>query len=217
MVTNNRARLSAAKSQQLTRLLTITKTANMRAVMDPCELARIIALVAVDIGRTEDFQSTFPLFWEKVSPPADYYSTSVDWFTSPTDGITMFDVVDMLDWGQTVDDDFQTYLRCLTELHKRRRKYSLILQRQPLPTMIQISPRALMEYGFDIPPAALASWLSWRKFFYDLDNRSAQETGYLFEPILAAAIGGEPVRTTRRGVRSTAGRFCLMAQLWPMN
>jgi hypothetical protein len=32
----------------------------------------------------------------------------------------------------------------------------------------------------------LAEWL------YDIDNRSAQETGYLFEPILAAAIGGIP-------------------------
>ena len=60
-----------------------------------------------------------------------------------------------------------------------------------MPTMVQVSPRALMEYG-RVEPQALASWLTWRKFFYDLDNRAAQETGYLFEPILAAAIGGEP-------------------------
>lgn len=92
--------------------------------------------------------------------------------------------------------DFTTYLRCLSELHKRRRKYALILGAQPLPTMVQVSPRALMEFG-QVDPEALASWLTWRKFFYDLDNRSAQETGYLFEPILAAAIGGEP-----RGARS---------------
>lgn len=201
MATNKRARLSAEKSQQLTRLLTITKTANMKAVMDPCELARVIALVAVDIGRAVDFQSAFPSFWSDLMPPADYYSTPVEWFTSPAVGITTFDVVDMLDWGVSVDEDFQTFLRCLTELHKRRRKYGLILQRQPLPTMVQVSPRALMEYGPDFPPEALASWLSWRKFFYDLDNRSAQETGYLFEPILAAAIGGEPKSARTRVVR----------------
>jgi hypothetical protein len=87
--------------------------------------------------------------------------------------------------------DFVTYLRCLAELHKRRRKYAMILSMQPMPTMVKISPRSLMEYGH-VEPEALASWLTWRKFFYDLDNRSAQETGYLFEPILAAAIGGEP-------------------------
>jgi hypothetical protein len=92
--------------------------------------------------------------------------------------------------------DFNTYLRCLSELHKRRRKYAMILAAQPLPTMVQVSPRALIEYG-QVNTEALASWLTWRKFFYDLDNRSAQETGYLFEPILAAAIGGEP-----KGARS---------------
>ena len=35
--------------------------------------------------------------------------------------------------------------------------------------------------------------MSWRKLIYDIDNRSAQETGYLFEPILASCLGGEPV------------------------
>jgi hypothetical protein len=125
----------------------------------------------------------------------------MDWFSEEDASITTLDVVDMLEVGKSLDDDFQTYLRCLTELHKRRRKYGLILQRQPLPTMVQVSPRALMEYGPDFPPEALASWLSWRKFFYDLDNRSAQETGYLFEPILAAAIGGEPKSAKTRVVR----------------
>lgn len=35
--------------------------------------------------------------------------------------------------------------------------------------------------------------MSWRKLIYDIDNRSAQETGYLFEPILASCLGGEPM------------------------
>jgi len=68
--------------------------------------------------------------------------------------------------------------------------------------MTQISPRALIEYG-NINSQALASWLVWRKFFYDLDNRAAQETGYLFEPILAAALGGEQKSSQARVVSRT--------------
>nr|BAA11340.1 ApaLI restriction endonuclease [Acetobacter pasteurianus] len=198
-----RQRLSAERSQQLTRLLTITKTANMRALMEASELAKVIALVAVDIGKSDEMARAFPVLWPKISPQQEYYATAVDWFTNPDETVTSFDVVDMLDAGTSLDQDFMTYLKCLTELHKRRRKYGLILQRQPLPTMVQVSPRALMEYGPDFPPEALASWLTWRKFFYDLDNRSAQETGYLFEPILAAAIGGEAKSARERVVRRT--------------
>ncbi len=198
-----RQRLSAERSQQLTRLLTITKTANMRALMEASELAKLIALVAVDIGKSDEMARAFPAFWRKFAPQQEYYGTAIDWFTAPDEMVTSFDVVDMLDVGTSLDQDFMTYLKCLTELHKRRRKYGLILQRQPLPTMVQVSPRALMEYGPDFPPEALASWLTWRKFFYDLDNRSAQETGYLFEPILAAAIGGEPKSARERVVRRT--------------
>ena len=198
-----RRRLSAERSQQLTKLLTITKTANMRALMEASELAKVIAFVAVDIGKGEEMERTFPVLWPKLAPQQDYYGTAADWFTTPDATVTSFDVVDMLEAGMSLDQDFMTYLKCLTELHKRRRKYGLILQRQPLPTMVQVSPRALMEYGPDFPPEALASWLTWRKFFYDLDNRSAQETGYLFEPILSAAIGGEPKSARERVVRRT--------------
>lgn len=194
-------RLSAEKSKQLTRLITITKTANMKAVMDPSELAKIIALVATDIGVAGAMSDAFPLLWESIAPKAEYYSLSIDWFTEPDVTITTFDVVDLLGCGESLDEDFLTYLKCLIELHKRRRKYGLILQRQPFPTMVQVSPRALMEYGPEFDPEALASWLTWRKFFYDLDNRSAQETGYLFEPILASAIGGEPKSARERVVR----------------
>ena len=189
---NKKPRLSSKKSQELTKLLTITKTATLKAIMDTSELAKVIAVVASDIDKSAEMAAAFPLFWDDCAPPRDYYALSLEWFTAPNDKVTLHDVVEMLDYGKRLDEDFITYLECLMELHKRRRKYGMILQRQPLPTMVQISPRALMEYGPDWQPEALASWLTWRKFFYDLDNRAAQETGYLFEPILAAAIGGEP-------------------------
>lgn len=194
------AKLSAEKSRFLTKLLTIAKTANMSAVMEPSELAKVIAIVATDIGKADEMAKAFPDVWDEIAPTADYYSLKADWFSVPAPHVSSFDVVNLLEAGEDMDDDFMTYLKCLTELHKRRRKYSLILERQPLPTMVQVSPRALIEYGSDFPPEALASWLTWRKFFYDLDNRSAQETGYLFEPILAAAIGGEPMSAKKKVV-----------------
>jgi len=58
--------------------------------------------------------------------------------------------------------------------------------------MDQIGPRVLLEYG-GCDTTLLANWMVWRKWIYDIDNRSAQETGYLFEPLLASCLGGEPV------------------------
>lgn len=185
-----RQRISAAKSQRLTKLLTISKTATMDSSMESIELARIIGIVIHDIGKTADAFAHFPKLWEIIHTTNNYYYIPIQWFTENNNSIHI-DLLDILEFCDSLDDDFDTYLKCLIELHKRRRKFEIILQRQPLPTMVQISPRALIEYGTNFPPESLASWLTWRKFFYDLDNRSAQETGYLFEPILAASIGGE--------------------------
>ena len=84
------------------------------------------------------------------------------------------------------------YLKNLSELWRRRFKFYNILKTQPFPFTEQIGPRCLLEYG-NCEDDLLFSWMSWRKFIYDIDNRSAQETGYLFEPILASCLGGESV------------------------
>lgn len=55
--------------------------------------------------------------------------------------------------------------------------------------MEQIGPRGLLEYGLT-NGKLLSNWMLWRKWIFDIDNRSGQETGYLFEPILASSIGG---------------------------
>lgn len=101
-------------------------------------------------------------------------------------------------FASTPDSD--TYFSCLAALIKARLKFERILERQPFPTMDQVGPRGLLQYG-GLSPSALAALLFWRKWFYDTDNRAAQETGYLFEPILAAAIGGAPVSAARSPVR----------------
>ena len=84
------------------------------------------------------------------------------------------------------------YLKNLSELYRRRFKFYNILKTQPFPTTEQIGLRCLLEYG-NCSNELLFSWMMWRKLIYDIDNRSAQETGYLFEPILASCLGGESV------------------------
>jgi hypothetical protein len=41
---------------------------------------------------------------------------------------------------------------------------------------------------------------------FDIDNRAAQETGYLFEPIMASAIGGVPASAAQSPVRRREDR-----------
>jgi hypothetical protein len=98
------------------------------------------------------------------------------------------------------DPAAETYFACLAALLRQRLKYERILQHQPLPTMDQVGPRALLQYG-SLPPAALAAFLFWRKWIFDIDNRAGQETGYLFEPIIASAIGGAPFGSRKSPVR----------------
>ncbi len=92
------------------------------------------------------------------------------------------------------------YLKNLSELYRRRYKYYHILRTQKFPLPDQIGLRGLLEYG-NCSDDLLFSWMRWRKLIYDIDNRSAQETGYLFEPILSSCLGGEPKSHTNSPVR----------------
>lgn len=96
--------------------------------------------------------------------------------------------------------DADTYFSCLAWLHKLRLKYELVLKTQAIPTMDQVGPRGLLQYG-TTPDGALPPLMQWRKWFFDIDNRAAQLTGYLFEPIFAAALGGTPASANRSPVR----------------
>jgi hypothetical protein len=96
--------------------------------------------------------------------------------------------------------DADTYFYCLATLHKARLKYARILEAQPLPTIDQVGPRGLLQFG-SLRPSALAGFLYWRKWIFDIDNRAGQETGYVFEPIIAHAIGGVAVSSKKSPVK----------------
>lgn len=104
-----------------------------------------------------------------------------------------------------LDQDADTYFSCLASLLKARLKYERILEAQPIPTMDQVGPRGLLQYG-SMSPRALAGLLLWRKWLYDIDNRAAQETGYLFEPIIAHAIGGVPASARKSPIKRVDGK-----------
>lgn len=96
--------------------------------------------------------------------------------------------------------DADSYFICLATLHKSRLKYERILQAQPVPTIDQVGPRGLLQFG-SLRPDALTAFLFWRKWIFDIDNRAGQETGYLFEPIIANAIGGVPASAKRSPIK----------------
>ncbi|MBX0327286.1 hypothetical protein K2Z83_06280 [Oscillochloris sp. ZM17-4] len=105
--------------------------------------------------------------------------------------------------------DADTYFFCLATLHKARLKYERILQSQAIPTIDQVGPRGLLQYG-TLSTSGLVGLLFWRKWMFDIDNRAGQETGYVFEPIIAYAIGGVPYSAkkspVKRGGRGDQGR-----------
>lgn len=89
------------------------------------------------------------------------------------------------------DPDTETFIACLAQILRARLKFQNVLESQSLPTMDQVGPRSILQVGL-LEDNALASHLVWRKWLFDIDNRAAQDTGYLFEPIIAGAIGGVP-------------------------
>lgn len=96
--------------------------------------------------------------------------------------------------------DGDTYFGNLAALHKARQKFCRIIATQPTPTVDQVGPRGLLEYG-RLPTPQLFGLLLWRKWLFDIDNRAAQETGYLYAAMIAACIGGATVSARRSPVR----------------
>lgn len=170
-------------SQLLTNARLLGQSTNLPIVLSDFEIAKIATVILRDVDRID----LVPEIFGDAERLGEYYLIPLKWFSGKKD--LGFSIEEFLLHCETAIPDFLTYFRCLCEVHKRRLKYSRILGTQAIPTMDQIAPRSLLEYGI-IETPALASWLTWRKWLYDIDNRSAQETGYLFEPILAAALGG---------------------------
>lgn len=151
--------------------------------------AYLVCRVAFDLGLAAHFpEAPSPL--HEVFDPADLDSLVLEC----PDSRGLFERLVAL------DADADMYYACLASLHKARLKYEAILETQAIPSIEQVGPRGLLQYG-KLSPKALACLLFWRKWFFDIDNRAGQETGYLFEPIIAHAVGGTPIPSKRSPVK----------------
>ncbi len=170
-----------------------------RVALSENELFCLLAQGCCDLGVPATVSKLPEMF---VAPPnADYYRIPLAWFQSPQTGCpSAHALVESLALCVAHEADFRLYFENLAALHKRRLKYQRILSSQPKPTMNQIGPRSLLEFG-GVNDALLASWLVWRKWIFDVENRAAQESGYLFEPVLASCLGGEAVGSRNSPVK----------------
>lgn len=151
--------------------------------------AYLVATIARDLG----LEMKFP----EVPPGQPGFFAAQELSSLSIDGVDARSLFERL---VLLDSDADMYYACLATLHKARLKYEAILETQPMPTLEQVGPRSLLQYG-KVSPKALAAFLFWRKWFFDIDNRAGQETGYLFEPIIANAVGGTPVPAGRSPVK----------------
>jgi hypothetical protein len=147
------------------------------------------------IARDLDFIKQFPEFPKEIPAFFSRYPLASLALPGP-------DVVPLFERLLALDPNADTYFGCLAALHKARLKYERILEVQPLPTIDQVGPRGLLQFG-TMSAAAVTGFLLWRKWMFDIDNRAGQETGYLFEPIIAAAIGGVPAPSRKSPVKRT--------------
>jgi len=135
------------------------------------------------------------------APHADYYRTPLSWYQIPQSSSPPAESL-LLSLATCCDPiaDFRLFFENLAALHERRLKYQRILSQQPKPTMDQVGPRSLLEFGV-VDDGLLSSSVIWRKWIFDVDNRATQETGYLFEPVLASCLGGEAVGSRNSPVK----------------
>lgn len=172
-------------------------TGEAQVVISDSELNALISIAIDDLGWPHN-----ELGICRVNTPSDaYYEIPMVWFDDQSEAdVQASNLIRTLKSCFEKDNDFGLYIENLTALHRRRVKYRRILSSQPIPNMDQIGPRSLLEYG-ECESDLLANWMVWKKWIYDIDNRSAQETGYLFEPLLASCLGGEPVGSRNSPVK----------------
>jgi hypothetical protein len=155
------------------------KTGNLKIDVGWPAIAGLALRVAVDRGYDVEER-----FGKSIAVP-DFFAVidqeewaSVD--VSPAEAVA---------WIEGLDRHNAVYLELLVRLFTRRLKYRRILSTQAFATSDQVGPRTLLEHGL-LDEGALSSLVVWRKWMMDIDNRSGQETGYLYDAIVARALGG---------------------------
>jgi len=187
--------LSLSKSQ----LQALTKVcasggSDIDSALDEATCCYLLAILARDLSISKEFP-------ELPAEPVELFSSATP-SSLRVDGCSFLDKYER---ALSKIPDADGYFMCLAKLHKARLKYSRILEAQPLPTVDQVGPRALLQYG-SLKTSSLAALLFWRKWMFDIDNRAGQETGYLFEPIIAHCIGGVAFGAKNSPIKRLGGK-----------
>jgi hypothetical protein len=98
--------------------------------------AFLVATIARDLGlhrRIKGIPSDIPDFFSSVHPASLEISSGafLSWFEQLV----------------SLSPDADTYFACLAKLQRARLKYQRILETQPIPTLEQVGPRGLLQYG----------------------------------------------------------------------
>jgi len=122
-------------------------------------------------------------------PLGDFYDMRPDPELHGT--VSPAEVLQIIEHLSRTSPDGLKALELLAEIYKRRMRFSHVLSTQSIPSPTQLGHRSLLEFGTS--PKAISDTLRLRKMLYDIDNRSAQESAYLYMKIMAAALGGRTV------------------------
>lgn len=104
----------------------------------------ILAVIADDLGLLR----SFPEFGGQVKP----FFTKTPLADLAIQGLDFLMLFERL---VGLNKDADTYFVCLAALHKGRLKYGTILRTQPMPTVEQIGPRGLLQFGSPIIASAI--------------------------------------------------------------
>lgn len=164
--------------------------------------------------RKELFPSDTGFIIPETGPLGDFYQMTPE--PHLEDAFSASDTLKILKYfSETHPDGLKAYA-LLIEIYKRRLRFAHILSEAHAPSPVDLVHRSLIEFGND--PKQISDLLRMRKMVYDIDNRSAQESAYLYMTIMASVLGGQTVTSRnspilkngsnheRRSVDCIAGR-----------
>jgi hypothetical protein len=163
-----------------------SRTKGVEVNMGDSEIHALLSIIAGDLELNTDVDTRFT--------SGDYYSFSIDEIDS--DAMYSTTPKERLKGFVKQQPGAFRYFKALMTLHGKRLKYKQIKEHQGFTDLDAIVQRGMLEYG-EVDGEYLPDWMKWRKFAYDIDNRVAQEAGYVFEPILAEALGGEQISQSK--------------------
>jgi len=167
-----------------------------RICLSEAELAWLLQITASDLGIAHKDE----VLSISLDSPAFYVATIPPVLPEEWSSLTVDALLQEFAHLCAEKADARLYFTNLCSILKRRVKFQRILTTQAKPVIDQIGPRSLLEYGI-MPTDLLGNWMLWRKWIFDIDNRSGQETGYLFEPVLASCMGGVSVASSNSPVK----------------